>query len=71
MTTEFKMRTMTTTLSSEAKVRSLCGKLITASQWFSVLPLPNDRWEVEVKSENDAHLQTWLSQIERENQYKA
>lgn len=64
MTAEFDMRTTTIKLSGEANVSSLCGKLITASQWFSVLPLPDDSWEIEVKNENAERLQAWIRQLE-------
>ncbi len=30
----------------------ISSALVHASQWFSVMPLPRDRWEIEVKVEN-------------------
>jgi len=38
---------------------ALCSQLISSSQWFSVLPLPGDHWEVTVKEENEARLRAW------------
>tara|TARA_R110002049_G_scaffold30888_1_gene105510 strand:+ start:1016 stop:1213 length:198 start_codon:yes stop_codon:yes gene_type:complete len=60
------MRTITKRLSGEPNVSSLCEKLIMASQWFCVLPLPNDSWEIEVKLENAEILNAWIAQIEME-----
>ena len=67
MTTEFNLRTSAVTVSKEANVGPVCGKLIAASQWFSVTPLPEDKWEIAVKAENDDLLNAWVRQIEKLN----
>lgn len=69
-TAEFPMRTITKRLSGEANVSSLCEKLIIASQYFCVLPLPGDNWEIEVKRENAEILNAWIAQIEMQQQSK-
>ena len=68
MTADFNMRTTSRTVAGEANVNSLCHKLTAASQWFSVLPLPDDKWEVAVKEENCERLQAWMHEIEQDNQ---
>jgi hypothetical protein len=67
MTTEFNMRTSAVTVSKEANVGPVCAKLIAASQWFSVTPLPDDRWEIAVKAENDDLLHACIREIEKVN----
>lgn len=59
------MRTSVVTISKEASVGPVCAKLIAASQWFSVTPLPDDQWEIAVKVENVDILATWVGQIEK------
>lgn len=46
------------------RVQGLCDRLIAASQWFSVLPLPDDGWEIEVKEENLERLLGWSRLLE-------
>lgn len=46
------IRTCRFTLGGEAQAMLITSALVHASQWFSVLPLPCDRWEIEVKEEN-------------------
>lgn len=52
-------RTASITLCGEARAKAVCSLLIISSQWFSVLPLPDDLWEITVKEENEARLQAW------------
>ena len=70
MTADFNMRTTHRTVDGEANVKSLCSELISASQWFSVLPLPDDKWEISVKEENGERLQVSVNKIEQKNQNK-
>jgi len=44
---------------------AVCTRLVSSSQWFSVLPLPDDLWEITVKEENEARLQAWCAAQER------
>ncbi len=37
--------------------------LVSSSQWFSVLPLPDDCWEITVKEENEGRLKAWCSSL--------
>lgn len=62
------MRTTTIRVTGETNMKSLCGKLIRASQWFGVLPLPDDRWEIAVKEENYNLIQGWSDKLNTENQ---
>lgn len=39
-------------VTGEINLRQLVTIIITASQWFAVMPLPDDQWQVEVKEEN-------------------
>ena len=69
MPSESHLRTAAVVVSGESKVIPLCRKLISASQWFSVTPLPDDRWEVVVKAENESHLRVWAETITREDNH--
>jgi hypothetical protein len=53
------LRTTSITLASESRTMAVCRQLIIFSQWFSVLPLPDDLWEITVKEENEARLRAW------------
>ena len=55
----YGFRTASVTLCGEARAMEVAIRLVSASQWFSVLPLPDDHWEITVKKENESHLQTW------------
>lgn len=57
--TKNAMRTARIEVVGFKRVQSLCELLIAASQWFSVLPLPDDGWEIEVKEENLERLLGW------------
>lgn len=48
-------------VANEAQLRRLVSEAITASQWFSVTPLPDDYWEFTVKLENSQLLENWIS----------
>lgn len=48
-------------VSGQPSVHKLCNLLIGASQWFAVVPLPDDEWEIEVKSENLNRLCHWVA----------
>lgn len=37
--------------------------LVQASQWFSILPLPDDHWEITVKEENERRLHSWCASL--------
>jgi len=39
--------------------------MVSSSQWFSVLPLPDDHWEITVKVENEARLRAWCAAQEQ------
>ena len=41
----------------------VCNRLVTASQWFSVLPLPEDLWEITGKKENEGRLKEWCDSV--------
>ena len=43
------------------QVKQLCQRLIDFSQWFTVMPLPDDVWEIEIKKENLNLVQSWIS----------
>lgn len=45
-------------LFGESRLRTLCDQLISWSQWFSVMPLPDDEWEIEVRIENAARVRS-------------
>ena len=49
------------TLCGEERAMGMCSWLVSASQWFSVLPLPDDQWEITVKEENEARIQAWCA----------
>lgn len=44
--------TYSTIVQSEEATRRVVSRLITCSQWFEVLPLPDDEWKITVKKEN-------------------
>ena len=52
MTLSSGIRTSRFILRGESQAILISSALVHASQWFSVLPLPHDRWEIEVKAEN-------------------
>lgn len=54
------LRTERLEFSGESVAMLIATKLVNASQWFSLLPLPDDRWEIEVKAENSGLLHSWL-----------
>lgn len=58
------LRTASITLGGESRALAVCSKLVNASQWFSVLPLPDDHWEITVKEENEARLRAWCAALE-------
>jgi len=60
MTNPYSFRVAKIVITSEATVRKLCDELLKQSQWFSVLPMPDDAWELTVKEENQARLHGWL-----------
>lgn len=37
---------------SQAEAQALAARLIIASSWFQLTPMPDDEWEFEVKSEH-------------------
>ena len=47
-----QFKTCRFTLHGESQAMLISSALVHASQWFSVLPLTCDEWEVEVKIEN-------------------
>jgi len=57
------LRTASVTLCGESRAKAISSRLIGASQWFSVLPLPDDLWEITVKEENEARLQAWCASL--------
>lgn len=48
-------------LFGEARAMAMCSRLVSSSQWFSVLPLPDDHWEITVKEENEVRLRVWCA----------
>lgn len=46
---EFK--TSAITISSQKYLEKMVTMLILHSQWFAVMPLPDDEWELSVKNE--------------------
>lgn len=58
------LRIAKTVIAGESNARMISARLIDASQWFSVLPLPHDKWEIEVKEENSAMLSLWTKQFQ-------
>ena len=46
------MRTTRFNIGGENQAKYICLNLIEHSQWFLFEPLPDDRYEVEVKDEN-------------------
>ena len=52
MTLPAQFKTSRFTLRGESQAMLISSALVHASQWFSVLPLACDGWEVEVKIEN-------------------
>ncbi|MBN8420644.1 MAG: hypothetical protein J0L73_17130 [Verrucomicrobia bacterium] len=61
MYTSSSLRTASITLSGESQAMAACSRLVSSSQWFSVLPLPDDHWEITVKVENEARLRAWCA----------
>lgn len=57
-------RTTTFLLSSGRECQELMNWLFESSQWFSVDPLPNDQWEVTVKSELELQVLNVMPQAE-------
>ena len=43
----------------QARLRAVCDQLIEWSQWFSIMPMPEDEWEIEVKIENAERVRSW------------
>lgn len=43
---------------------AMTNLLVQASQWFSILPLPDDHWEITVKDENEGRLHSWCMNLE-------
>jgi|GEM_PF-2969553 len=62
--TQNAIRTARIEVIGMTRVQCLCDRLIAASQWFSVLPLPDDGWEIEVKEENLERLLGWSHLLE-------
>jgi len=58
------LRTASITLCGESRAMAACRRLVSSSQWFSVLPLPDDHWEITVKEENEARLRAWCAALE-------
>ncbi len=56
--------TANATLRGAPCMMGLCCLLVHASQWFSVLPLPDDQWEVCVKKENEDLLHSWCAALQ-------
>lgn len=57
------LRTSTITLRGESQTMVMSSLLVQASQWFSILPLPDDQWEITVKEENEGRLQSWCMNL--------
>ncbi len=57
------LRTSSVTLRGESQAMVMSNLLVSSSQWFNVLPLPDDRWEVTVKQENEGRLQAWCNSL--------
>jgi hypothetical protein len=43
---------------------AVSDRLVSSSQWFSMLPLPDDHWEITVKKENEGRLKAWCASLE-------
>lgn len=48
-------------ISGGQSVQSVCAQMIAWSQWFSVMPLPDDEWEVAVRPENAERVRNLVS----------
>ena len=57
------LRTVSITLCGESHAKAISAVLVSSSQWFSVLPLPDDRWEITMKEENKVQLKMWCSSL--------
>jgi hypothetical protein len=56
-----ELRTSSITLFGESQTMVMSNLLVQASQWFSILPLPDDKWEITVKEENERRLHSWCA----------
>jgi hypothetical protein len=54
--TPYPWATASVTMQSYPKVMALVEAIMARSQWFAVMPLPDDAYEVTMKQENT----TWL-----------
>ena len=59
MERELHFKTERVSVFGEAPLRAVCDQLIEWSQWFIVMPMPDDEWEVEVKVENVERVRSW------------
>ena len=57
------LRTARISLRGESQTMIVCNRLVMASQWFSVLPLPDDLWVITVKQENEGRLKAWCDSL--------
>lgn len=53
------LMTSTFNVEGELTIIRLCTLLLKSGQWFSALPLPDDRWELTVKLENERRVRSW------------
>lgn len=52
------MKTVTRTLEGEESITDAITKVVHASMWFEVTPLPDDFWDLTVKDENESLIRT-------------
>lgn len=50
-------------IKGEGLLRATVARIITASQWFSVTPYPDDYWVVRMKEENESMLRNITASI--------
>lgn len=56
--------TYTTLVTGQEVVEALTYRLIQESQFFSVMPHPDDTWLVTVRHENRERLRTWIEEAQ-------
>lgn len=55
------IRTTRQELFGENRARKVINDLVTSSQWFEVMPYPNDLWIITVKAENESMLRRLIA----------
>lgn len=63
-TTRGKLRVYTVTVTGESLAAKVAARIVLASQWFAMTPMPDEDYEFTVKLENGSFLHELITEAE-------